>query len=77
MFTHLDRLLFNLVPPPNPGPLGPCQAPWLPQALSCLKAALGLNMTPLALSVLCHYESFVMGVGGDFLPWERLDRSPS
>lgn len=47
MFTHLDRLLFNLVPPPSKHrALGPCQALRLLQALDCQKASLGLNVTP-------------------------------
>lgn len=64
MFTYLDRLLFNLVPPPSTHrALGPCQALRLLQALDCQKASLGLNVTPQALSVL-HHESFVAGKEG-------------
>lgn len=77
MFTHLDRLLFNLVPPPSKHrALGPCQALWLLQALNCPKASLGLNVTPQALSVL-HQQSFVAGEGGPSCLGNRLNRPPS
>ena len=46
MFIHLDRLLFSLVPPPQTRGAGFLPAPWLPHALRCLEASLGLNLTP-------------------------------
>lgn len=59
----------------QPWALGPCQALWLPQALKCLEASLGLNVIPLATYVL-HQGAFVTGEGGPSCLGDRLKLPP-
>lgn len=76
MFTHLDRRLFSLVPPP------PNTGSWVPASslaaagLRCLEAALGLNLTPGPAcpppSVLCHQgKELLPALGSLSLPLQR------